>query len=283
MLTQLLQLDAISETHFVSHNHQQSFRRTLFGGQVLAQALMAAGLTVKQRPPNSLHAYFLRAGVADVPIEYHVTFLRDGKSVSTRSVNAVQNEQLLFTMQASFHQAEQGFHHQRQFPQHNIAPETLRQAPDLQKDLHLAQRAAEVMGSTPLELVPYDHAIFEEASTEEQDVRFWVRSADPLPNQALQHYCALAFASDVGLLAAALLPHPTSLFAGEVFPASMDHCLWFHQATDFNLWHQYLTASPWAGDGRALCRGALFNASNELVASVNQEGLIRPTPSGSRS
>lgn len=275
MLAKLLQLDALSDTRFITHNHQQNFRNSVFGGQVLAQALMAAGRTVEQRPPNSLHAYFLRAGVADVPIEYQVCVLRDGRSVSARSVNALQDDRLLFSMQASFHQPETGFFHQQHVPQHNVDPETLRQRGNLQQDLHLVQRASEVMGSTPVELVPYGHEIFEQAPSAEQDVRFWARSAGPLSAQPLEHFCALAFASDIGLLAAALLPHNTSLFAGEVFPASMDHSLWFHKPPKFDHWHQYITNSPWAGDGRALCQGSFYDTDNVLVASVSQEGLVR--------
>ncbi|MCR6651459.1 MAG: thioesterase family protein [Cellvibrionaceae bacterium] len=102
MLEQLLDLEAIDSQRFTTRNHQESFRKTIFGGQVLAQALMAAGRTVRNRPVHSLHAYFLRAGQVDSPVEYWVENLRDGNSVSSRAVRAVQEGELIFTMQAPF-------------------------------------------------------------------------------------------------------------------------------------------------------------------------------------
>lgn len=279
MLAKLLDLHQLDQNRFLTRNHQRSFRNTLFGGQVLAQALMAAGRTVDGRPPHSMHAYFLRAGVADSHIEYHVSLLRDGKSVSTRAVNAVQNDELIFSMSASFHSEEPGFRHQLQRPVDSIAPDALLQEALDASDLHLARQASEALGSTPIEIVPYDHAIFNKLPSSQTNVRFWVRSADALGGEALPHYCALAFASDIGLLATSLLPHNASLFAGDVFPASMDHSIWFHARPDFERWHQYLTTSPWAGSARALCQGALYDENNEVMASVSQEGLIRPTAS----
>lgn len=279
MLARLLDLHQLDQSRFLTRNHQKNFRNTLFGGQVLAQALMAAGRTVDGRPPNSMHAYFLRAGVADSHVEYQVTCLRDGKSVSTRAVNAIQNNELIFSMSASFHGDEPGYKHQLRRPQASIAPNVLLQQAANANDLHLAREASEALGSTPIEIVPYDHSIFNKQSSDKAEVRFWARSAGTLGDEALRHYCALAFASDIGLLATSLLPHNASLFAGDVFPASMDHSIWFHAQPNFERWHQYITTSPWAGSARALCLGALYDESDNLVASVSQEGLIRPTAS----
>lgn len=276
MLAKLLDLHQLDPTRFLTQTHQESFRNTLFGGQVLAQALMAAGRTVEDRPPNSMHAYFLRAGAADSDIEYQVSILRDGKSVSTRSVNAVQNDALIFSMSASFHNKEPGYQHQLQRPQNSVAPERLLKEPQNVNDMHLVKQATETLGSTPIELVPYNHSIFSKQPSDETEVRLWLRSGGPLGGHGLRHYCALAFASDIGLLATSLLGHDASLFAGDVFPASMDHSLWFHGQPNFEQWHQYSTTSPWAGSARALCQGAMYDKSGNLVASVSQEGLIRP-------
>lgn len=276
MLAQLLDLQQLDGTRFLAQYHQESFRNSLFGGQVLAQALMAAGLTTEERPPNSMHAYFLRAGVADTPIEYQVTKLRDGKSVSTRTVNALQKDELIFSMSASFHQQERGFHHQSVHPQDSIPPEVLLNEVLDTSDLHLLSRASEALGSTPIEVVPYNHDIFSKQPTTAREVRLWVRSAGALHGPALSHYCALAFASDIALLATSLLPHNASLFDGEVFPASMDHSLWFHGQPNFEHWHQYVINSPWANHARALCHGSIYDLNDRLLASVSQEGLIRP-------
>lgn len=276
MLAKLLDLQMLDELRFLAQNHQQSFRNTLFGGQVLAQALMAAGRTVTGRPPNSMHAYFLRAGSADCPIEYQVSVLRDGRSVSTRTVAAVQKDELIFTVSASFHAPESGYRHQMLVPEDSVPAETLIMDAADTGDQHLVQQADEALGTTPLEIAAYDHSLFDQRAHSHSNSRFWVRSASHLRDEPLRHYCALAFASDIGLLASALLPHDTSLFAGAVFPASMDHSVWFHEQPNFEQWHQYLTTSPWAGHGRGLCQGSLFSSDNRLVASVAQEGLIRP-------
>lgn len=276
MLAKLLDLRRLDATRFLAQHHQESFRNSLFGGQVLAQALMAAGLTTDERPPNSIHAYFLRAGVADRPIEYQVTVLRDGKSVSTRTINALQNDELIFSMSASFHQQEQGFHHQTSHPKDSIPPEVLLNDVLDTSDLHLLNRASKALGSTPIDVVPYNHDIFSKQPTTASEVRLWIRSAGALPAPVLSHYCALAFASDIGLLATSLLPHNASLFDGEVFPASMDHSLWFHNPPNFEHWHQYVINSPWADHARALCQGSVYDINNRLLASVSQEGLIRP-------
>jgi acyl-CoA thioesterase-2 len=274
MLEQLLDLESIDSHRFTTRNHQESFRKTIFGGQVLAQALMAAGRTVRNRPAHSLHAYFLRAGRVDSPVEYWVENMRDGKSVSARFVRAIQEGELIFTMQASFHNPESGFEHQAYTPSHVLPPETVReQFPDDNDNL---AREFKHLGVAPIDFVPYNRSIFETQASESHNAQFWVRCRENLPTDPLTHYCALAFASDLGLLATSLMPHPTSLFNGEIYPASMDHSIWFHRPPTFNDWHHYLTDTPWAGGGRGLCRGALYDQQQRIVASVCQEGMIRP-------
>lgn len=274
MLEQLLDLEAIGSHRFTTRNHQESFRKTIFGGQVLAQALMAAGRTVRNRPAHSLHAYFLRAGRIDSPVEYWVENMRDGNSVSSRFVRAIQEGSLIFTMQASFHKPEEGFEHQACTPSHVLSPEALlNQSPE--DNENLAREFSE-LGVAPIDFIPYDRRVFESQASDSHSAQFWVRCRESLPADPLMHYCALAFASDLGLLATALLPHPTSLFHGEVYPASMDHSIWFHRPPTFNDWHHYLTDTPWAGGARGFCRGTLYDQQERIVASVCQEGMIRP-------
>lgn len=277
MLEKLLDLQAIDSQRFTTRNHQESFRKTIFGGQVLAQALMAAGRTVRNRPVHSLHAYFLRAGNVDSPVEYWVENLRDGNSVSSRSVRAVQEGELIFTMQASFHRVESGFEHQTFTPTHVLPPETVRSR---FVDSHGDRLAREFkhLGVAPIDFIPYERDIFDSQVSDARSAQFWVRCNENLPADPLIHQCALAFASDLGLLATSLLPHPASLFSGEVYPASMDHSIWFHRPAKFNEWHHYTTDSPWAGGGRGFCRGAMYDQQGQLVASVCQEGMIRMRP-----
>lgn len=274
MLKHLLDLEAIDSQRFTTRNHQESFRKTIFGGQVLAQALMAAGRTVRNRPVHSLHAYFLRAGSVDSPVEYWVENLRDGNSVSSRAVRAVQEGELIFTMQASFHKVEDGFFHQTFTPLEVESPERVRARFGGVEGNSLA-REFKHLGVAPIDFLPYSRDILDPQVSEAKAAHFWVRCNEDLPDDPLIHTCALAFASDLGLLATSLMPHPTSLFHGDIYPASMDHSIWFHRPPNFTDWHHYQTESPWAGGGRGFSRGALYDQKQRLVASVCQEGMIR--------
>lgn len=277
MLKALLTLKTLDSQRFASTVHQPSFRKSLFGGQVLAQGLMAAGLTVHHaRTLHSMHAYFLRPGHTNSPVTYAVQVLRDGKSISNRSVLAYQDEALIAQLNTSFHHQEPGYRHEITPTAPPIDPNHLQALRTEQDKINLAQAAGGLAETTPVEFVALSHDVFESQPSDQAQARFWFRSAERLDGTPLQHLCALAFASDIGLLASALLPHDTSLFANEVFPASLDHSLWFHRQPDFNQWHQYVTDSPWAGNARALCHGVIYNEKDQRVATVMQEGLIRP-------
>lgn len=274
MLQKLLELKDIGDNCFRSTAHQKNFRNALFGGQALAQALMAAGRTTKGIPPHSLHAYFLRPGKADTDITYHVEILRDGRSVSTRYVKAIQDGKVIFTMQASFHKAEHGYSHQASPPNHRIEPELLKSQYSDTAKTHL-QTHLDGIGIFPIDFIPFNLDIFEEKTSEETTAQFWVKSVQDLPDDPLMHYCALAFASDIGLLGSSLLAHDNSIFSGKIIPASMDHALWFHGQPNFNQWHRYVVESPWAGGARTFCNGNIFNYDDQHTASACQEGIIR--------
>lgn len=274
MLLDLLTLEPKGRNRFLAHVHQENFRNTLFGGQVLAQALMAAGSTC-DRQVHSLHAYFLRPGKISSPVEYQVSIVRDGHSVSTRSVQAIQDDALIFTMLASFHIQESGFSHQLEKPPHSTPPDIIKKRFSDADNEHLSL-ASKTLGTAPIEFIPQSSDIFSAEVRSQAKVQFWVRTPSKLPDSPLINACALAFASDIGLLATTLLPHNTSLFSGQVIPASMDHSIWFHRQCQFHHWHQYVTDSPWAGGARGFCRGSMYNEAEELIASTSQEGLIRP-------
>lgn len=274
MLDQILHLEKTDTNVYVAHHHQENFRKTLFGGQVLAQALMAAGQTT-QRPIHSLHAYFLRPGKTTSPVYYRVQVLRDGQSVSTREVTAAQDQETIFSMLCSFHQLETGYEHQLIKAPKVPTPQQLlhRMSQSDREHLHIA---SETLGIAPIEFLPCKADLFSDSSASDAKVQFWMRGIQLEDNDLRVSSCALAFASDIGLLATTLQPHDTSLFSGKVLPASMDHSIWFHRPSHFNQWHLYSTDSPWAGNARGFCRGAIFNEQGILVASTAQEGLIRP-------
>ena len=250
----------------------------VFGGLVLGQAVRAAQATVA-RPMHSLHAYFLRPGVPDRPIAYHVSRLRDGGSFSSRLVVARQNEQDLFTMTASFQDAETGFEHAVSMPA-TPHPDEL---PDV-RDI-----AGRYGATTPRYLQNYldrDRPIDFKAVDPgrflpelRKDGRplgdVWFRSRDRLGSDPGLHQAALAYISDASLLDVVLTSHGVSVFDPSIRAASLDHAIWFHAPVEADEWLLYTQESPRASAGRGLARGMVFSADGTLVATVVQEGLLR--------
>ncbi len=271
-LQDVLTLEPLGADVFRAIHHKENFQSSLFGGQVLAQSLMAAGLTVDGSRPHSMHAYFLRAGSSQAPVDYTVVRNRDGRSFSHRTVNAEQNGKLIFTAMVSFHGEDQGFEHADSWHQEPARPELAK----VQASPELAPNQPELEVDA-FAFYPLTKGMLSTSSEKEAATLFWMRCVEPLLDTPLMQACALAYASDFGLLATSLTAHPASLFSGEVMGASIDHALWFHRH-DFSLndWLFYEIDSPWAGNARGFSRGKIFNEQGQLLASCSQEGLIRP-------
>jgi acyl-CoA thioesterase-2 len=258
-------------------------RARVFGGQVVAQALTAAISTVSERAVHSLHAYFLLAGDAAVPIIYDVARLRDGGSFSTRRVRALQHGQTIFEMSASFHAAETGLTHQFAMPE-TVDPESLpdagsiRDMPDVPSPVRAYFDAAR-----PIEMRPVDMTRYRKrGEAREPRQAVWFRTSEPLPDDDGLHQAALAYASDKTLLDTALVTHGKTVFSMEIMAASLDHAVWFHRPFRADDWLLYVQDSPSSGHGLGLARGLIFSRDGRLVASTAQEGLIRvrkPKPS----
>lgn len=275
-LADLLELEQLDTNLFRSRYHRENFRNTLFGGQVLGQGLMAAAETCKDRLPNSMHAYFLRPGNSQSPVIYDVETVRDGRSFSARRAVARQQGRPIFNMSASFHIRERGYHHAAPIPDKIPGPEELEH--QHHKNPHVCGSEISPSGHlAPFHFLPVEDNLFSTPEPQPAKAHYWLKSADPLPDAPIYHYCALAFASDLGLLATALLPHDTTLFEGKVIPASVDHAMWFH-TDEFRVdqWLLYVTESPWAGYARGFAQGAIYTRDGKLVASTAQEGVIRP-------
>lgn len=251
----------------------------VFGGQVLGQALMAAALTVDtSRRAHSLHAYFLRPGDKNAKIVYDVDRIRDGGSFTTRRVVAIQHGKAIFNLQASFQVKEDGPHHADAMPpvpgpEGLISDNELRQKnqhrlPERMRAVLHAETAIEIRQLEPLD--PFDPPI----SPPRNDS--WFRATDRLPDDPVLHQAMLAYASDFGLLRSALMPHGLSFFKGNVQGVSLDHAMWFHDDFRMDEWLLYVTESPAAGGARGFCRGSVFTQDGRLIASVAQEGLMRP-------
>jgi acyl-CoA thioesterase-2 len=277
-LLSLLDLERIGDNVFAGTSPTEPAGR-VFGGQVLAQALTAATRTVEDRLCHSLHAYFLRPGDPAVPILYQVDRSRDGASFAARRVIALQQDKPIFTLAASFQRAQEGFGHQAQMPL-VPAPETLEddQQVLLRQDLapHVRawvarERAFEtrsVLGRGPFQ------ANGDRAPRAALD-HIWMKTRSTAPDDPVIHRALLAFVSDMSLLDTSLLPHGRSIFS-RVQVASLDHAMWFHRPFRADEWLLYEQDSPSASGARGFCRGSIFTRDGKLVASVAQEGLIRP-------
>jgi len=268
----LLDLETI-EVNVYRGQHPEEERQRTFGGQVAAQALMAAGRTVEGRRVHSLHSYFLRPGDPTTPILFEVDRIRDGRSFTTRRVVAIQHGRAIYNMQASFHNDEVSIEHQFAMPD-VPGPDTI--AP-------LAQRVSEEWGDVD-EWFKRQHPIdqrfigalpWSPERSREPRQRLWIRADGDLPDDELLHACVVTYASDMSLFDSILAPHAVRWDDGSFMGASLDHCMWFHRSVTADEWLLYDTDSPIAHGGRGLARGFLFNQAGELCVSMVQEGLTR--------
>lgn len=280
-LLSILDLEPLEDNLFRGRSPQQAWQR-VFGGQTLGQALVAAVRTVPpERVAHSMHAYFLQPGDLDRPIIYGVDRVRDGGSFSTRRVTATQHGRAMFVMSVSFHKAEPGPEHQDQMP--NVPPpEALPSERDLKA--RLINELPEAMrkyweSERPIELRPVDVSRYFAREPRKPEQHIWMRATGRLPDDAPLHQCVLAYASDFSLLDTALIAHGKLMFDKDIQLASLDHALWFHRPFRADDWLLYTQDSPSAHGARGFCQGSVFTRDGVLVASVAQEGLMRPRAS----
>jgi acyl-CoA thioesterase II len=277
-LLRILDLSQTGDLSFQGQSIVTAWSR-VFGGQVIAQALVAAQRTVTENlNVHSLHAYFILAGDSALPIDYVVDPIRDGRSFATRRVVASQNGRAIFALSASFQVFETGLEHQVSMPRGVPKPEALlseRELADALGDkLPMAVRSS-WNGKRPIEFKPVtlDHFTTNEKLPPVQ--RIWLRAKGELPDNPQIQTAVLAYFSDMTLLDSALYAHGRSIFDATMQVASLDHAMWFHSPVDLSRWHLYDQDSPWTGGARGLTRGQIFAANGTLVASVAQEGLMR--------
>ncbi|MEW9534290.1 acyl-CoA thioesterase II [Microbispora sp. NPDC049125] len=279
-LLDLLDLERIELDIFRGRSPEERIQR-VFGGQVAAQALVAAGRTVPDdRMVHSLHAYFIRPGDPAIPIVYNVERVRDGRSFTTRRVTAIQHGKVIFSLSASFHISEEGVGHQAALMPRVPEPETL---PTFQ------ERMRTVVGDEPMwrdwlskprpvdaryvNALPWEAQRDPSLVTTENHV--WFRYDAELPDDPLLHVVLAAYASDFTLVDTVLLAHGLAWGSSDVTGASLDHAMWFHRPFRADEWILYSQESPWSGGARGLARGQMFTASGDLAVSVVQECMIR--------
>ena len=248
----------------------------VFGGQQLGQALVAASNTVEpDRFIHSMHGYFLRSGNMDLPITYSVDRIRDGRSFSTRRVQAYQNGEPLFSSIYSFQVIEEGLEHQDSLPEGIPEPESLPALIDLVADL--TDPSAQYWAKArPFDMRHIEKSIYFYVEGEHvAHQAIWFKTIAPLPDDQILHNAALAYASDYSLLEPIYRRHGLVWSHPGLMAASLDHAMWFHRPTRVDQWLLYVQDSPNARGARGLSLGKIFNRAGELVATVAQEGLVR--------
>ena len=278
-LVSLLDLDQLELNLFRGLSPKFGWNR-VYGGQVLAQSLVAAQRTVTEpRAVHSMHAYFLHGGNPKIPIIYEVERSRDGGSFTTRRVKAIQNGQSIFVMSASFQKHEAGsIEHQSQMPK-VAAPDTLPSLEDLFRliaDKIPDSLKNHVKRERPIEMRVVDVERYTRRTKKDPAAQqVWLRACGRLPDDPKIHQAVLAYASDYTLLDTALTAHGKLLFDTDIQMASLDHALWLHRPFRADEWLLYVQDSPSAGGARGFCRGSIYRQDGVLVASVAQEGLTR--------
>ena len=278
----LFNLDKVDRDIYSWSGKNVGFKR-IFGGQVMAQTLIAAYKTIDVKHfAHSFHSYFLRPGQMDKPITFTVDRIRDGKSFSTRTVKAIQDGEAIFNSSISFQKEEKGLEHQIKMPD-VPKPEDLKSEienrkalleklnmdkgdmPMFLKQREIEMRPVEVQDYfNPKKLPPYKNT--------------WIKAEGKLPKDLISQQAFLLYISDMGLLAAANNSVGVNFLTKNFQNASLDHAMWFHRKIDLNDWFLYSIDSPITRNARGFSRGSIFSKTGDLVASCTQEGLIRLWP-----
>lgn len=281
-LVHLLDLEKIEDNIFRGQSRDLG-GKSVYGGQVIGQALVAASRTIEGAIPHSLHAYFLRPGDMEQPVLYEVDRVRDGRTFSARRVQAIQHGQPILSMIASFQKPEGGLDHQVKMP--DVAtPEQLRDAHELRREWlqrhpDVSERTRQaLLRDVAIEFRPVKPWNPLEPEKREPQQSIWFKTAGRLPDDPMLHLCMVAYASDFNLLSTALLPHGVTWFSKDMVVASIDHALWFHRPARADEWLLYVMDSPTSQSARGFSRGLIFDRSGQLCVSVTQESLMRKLP-----
>lgn len=276
----LMNLEAAGPDRWIAHSPDNGWKR-VFGGQVLAQSLIAAERTVERRTPHSLHAYFLLGGDPAEPIELTVERARDGRSFSVRRIVARQRGETMFVMSVSFQTEEPGdLNHQLPMPR-AAAPEATPDPAVLAAKLPEPQAAAArhfFDRISPIELRPLDPRRYRPTSPGvlgDPRQNLWIRVRGPLPDDPAIHRAALVYLSDMTLIDTVLVAHGYSIARDQFQTASLDHAVWLHRTFRADDWLLYAQDSPSAQGARGLTRGLLYTRDGVLAATTAQEGLVR--------
>jgi acyl-CoA thioesterase-2 len=252
-------------------------RKRIFGGQLVAQALRAASLTVQDVYVHSFHAYFLRPATPRLPVDYQVAHIRDSSYFHVRRVTASQEDTTVFIASLSFHCEENGFSHQIEMPevpepeqcicQEAYLLEQHKKDPKRIPKPHPHPRPIDERFTKPINWYQPEQT--------DGPLIAWIRAREPLADDPIIHQCVLAYCTDLIMVNNALLKHCSSWADRRIITASLDHAVWFHRPCNPNKWLLYVQDSPSAQNALGYNRGSIFTRDGVLVASAAQEGLMR--------
>ncbi len=287
-LRELLDLERVDvtstsrESDFFLGRSQYKPDGRVFGGQVLAQCIVAAARTMpEERLIHSLHGYFLRAGDVSEPIEFGVERLRDGRSFSARRVHAYQRNQPILSLIASFQDEQDGLEHAEKMPEGLPGPED---CPEIRDVLAGSDNphVTEWINKRPFDVRPVEHPLYyntpEDRELTHQHV--WFRTSAPFGDDPVLNAAALAYASDYNLLEPPLRRQGLNWTTPGLRVASLDHAMWWHRRVRVDEWMLYVQESPAAQGGRGLGYGRIFSRDGALLATVAQEGMVRVKAAG---
>lgn len=277
-LLAILELSALDEDRFTGRHPHKNPVRT-FGGQLMAQAFMAAGRTlVHELPPSALSVHFISGGDPNADIEFRVARLRDERRFANRRVDAVQDGRLLATALVSYLAGGAGLEHNFDMPD-VPEPHTLPSIDDLLVGYE------EVVPGFVNALRPIEWRYTNDPAWVMRDKgarlernRVWLKADGRIPDNPLLHTAAMVYASDTTVLDTIITTHGLSWGWDRIFAVTVNHSMWFHRPVDFSDWVLYSTASPVAAESRGLGTGHFFNSSGQVVATVVQEGIVKHFP-----
>lgn len=278
-LLESTQLEQIEDNIFRGESHNVG-SPSIFGGQILSQALDAAMQTVPDdRVAHSFHGYFILPGDWSKPVVFEVERIRNGGSFSTRRIVAIQNGRAIFNSSASFQIRQKGFEHQMEMPKNVPPPEDLPNSLNIIKDYgkYIPDQTRKFLAiPRPLEFRPERMLDYFAKESLAPSRNVWVKTKGKLDTDDINlHQKILAYASDYNLLTTAIMPHQDRTSFAKLQMASLDHAMWFHQDFRVDEWLLYVVDSPNAHNARGFTRGSFFTQDGRLVASVAQEGLMR--------
>ena len=276
---ELFNLEKVDRDIFSWNGKNVGYKR-IFGGQVMAQTLIAAYKTVNvEHFAHSFHSYFIRPGNMEKSIAFTVDRIRDGKSFTTRSVKAIQDGEVIFNCSISFQKSEKGLEHQIDMPD-VPEPEILKSEQELREDIlkELKMKKEDMpmfFRQQEIEMRPVEKQNYFKPERMPPYKNTWIKNEGKLPDDQAIQQAFLLYISDMGLLGAANNSVGVNFLTKNLQNASLDHAMWFHRKLDLNGWFLYTIESPITRNARGFSHGSIFSRDGKLIASCTQEGLIR--------